>query len=386
MEEKQLSKEEFLKRLERAARSLRRQELALGIMSFCVGLAYLIVMLLWGSIRLESYVTRPVSSQPAIVFWYLLSFTILYHLVHFPISFTRGYVVQKRFRLSTQRFRRWLWSDFKKLMVSAGLIVVLGEGLYYFLRRYPDHWWLLAWCGYVVFGLLANIFGSRLILPLFYKRADLEDGDLRARIEALVRRAGFKVSGVKRIILEKDTRKANAAVVGLGAAKEILVSDTLIANLSPDEIEAVVAHELGHLKRRHAEVLFAVGIFVSFLAFVLAGGILKLSAVQLGLSGIWDVAGFPLIILVMSGLYMAVSPPLNYFSRQMEKTADLWAGRFTHNPLHLASALEKLSATNLAEREQPRYYEIIFSSHPSVSRRIAYLKAAAAVEPGTSVA
>lgn len=377
METKQLSQEEFLKRLERAARSLRRQELALGLTSFVVGLGYLIVMLLWGSTWLRDYVTRPVSSQWAIVFWYLLFFTLIYHVVHFPISFLRGYVVQKRFRLSTQRFRRWLWADFKKIMVSAGLIIVMGETLYYFLRRYEDTWWLLAWCAYVAFGLLVNIFGSRVLLPIFYKRADLEEGDLRNRIENAVRRAGFAVRGVKRIILEKDTRKANAAVVGLGPAKEILVSDTLIANLTPEEIEAVVAHELGHLKSRHGEILFAVGVFVSFLAFVLAGGILKLSAAQLGLAGIWDVAGFPLIILVMSGLYMAVSPPLNYLSRQMEKSADLWAGRFTGSTLSLASALEKLAATNLAERQQPRYYEIIFSSHPSVSRRIEYLKKAA---------
>jgi len=383
VEEKQLSKEEFLKRLDRAARSLRRQELFLGLLSFLVGLGYLIVMLTWGSIRLRGFVTRPDYSQSVIVLWYLLFFTIMYHLVHFPISFVRGYVIQKRFRLSTQRFRRWLWADFKKLMVSTGLVVFLGEFLYLFLRRFPETWWAIAWVGYVIFSLLLNRYGARVLLPIFYKRADLENDELRRRIESVVERAGFTVEGVKRIILEKDTRRANAAVVGLGSSKEILVSDTLISNLTPEEIEAVVAHELGHLKSHHGEALFAVGALISMFGFTLAGGVLKLSAATLGLQGIWDVAGFPLIILVFSGLYLAVTPPLNYISRRMERSADLWAARFVGSPSTLASALEKLAATNLSEREQPRYYEIIFSSHPSIARRVEYLRKTAAAQTAT---
>ena len=372
------ARHETLEKLERAATSLRRQEMALGLLSFAVGLAYLVVMLDRGSIKLREFVTRPGvdQSQWAVVAWYLVFFTLIYHVVHFPVSFARGYLVEKRFHLSRQRFRRWLWAHAKKVMVSTGLVLFLGEFMYLFLRLFPDNWWLVAWGGYVFFGLLLNRFGSRVLLPIFYKREDLPDGDLRARIETLVRRAGFDVAGVKRIILEKDTRKANAAVVGLGRSKEILVSDTLTQTLLPEEVEAVVAHELAHLQMRHTELLFALGILMSFVGFALAGGALEAWAEALGLRGPADVAGFPLVILVFSALYLAVTPPLNWFSRQLERSSDLWSARFMGTAAPLISGLNRLADTNLSERLQPRWHEILFSSHPSISRRVEYLRAA----------
>jgi len=374
--EKPRTQEEILAAVEKAAKSLRRQEVALAVASFLVGLLYLVVMLKGFSAVLRGFVTRPSSSQWGVVGWYLFLFTIIYSIVHLPVSFLRGYVVEKRFRLSKQRFRRWLWSQVKKTFVSAVFVVVLGELLYLFLRRFHDSWWLWAWAGYLFFGLLLNRFGSRLILPIFYKRAELDDENLKHRIEQLVTRAGFEVESVRRIIFEKDTRRANAAVLGLGKSKEILVSDTLIAGLAPEEIEAVVAHELGHLRRHHGEWLFGVAMVVSFVGFVLAAGVLLTAQDALGLKSVSDVAGFPLIVLVFSGLFLVLTPALNYVSRRMEMGADLWAGDFTGAPEILASALEKLAATNLAEKDLPRLHEILFSSHPSPGKRIAYLRAA----------
>ena len=367
---------EVLAAIEKAARSLRRQEVALGILSFVVGLGYLLVMLSGYSVSLRNFVTGPRSPAWFVVASYLILFTVIYDLVHFPVSYLREYVVERRFRLSKQRFRRWLWSQAKKVFVSTLLLVGLGEVIYYFLSRFEKSWWLWAWAVYLFFGLILSRFGARVILPLFYKRAEIEDLELTSRIEHLVTRAGFEVESVKRIILEKDTRRANAAVVGLGNSKEILISDTLISGLTHEEIEAVVAHELGHLKSRHGEWYFALGMVVSFIGFALAAGVLELSAKRLGFSGVKDVAGFPLFLLVFAGLFLVLSPFLNSVLRRMEKAADLWVGRFTGNPLALASALEKLSATNLVERNQPWLYEVLFSSHPSPGKRIAYLRKA----------
>jgi STE24 endopeptidase len=372
------SNAEVLSALERAAKSLRRQETALAILSFAVGLAYLVVMLNGFSVELRVFATNPTMPRWVGVGWYLFLFTLLYNIVHFPVSYLRGYVVEKRFRLSTQRFRRWMWSQAKKTFVSAVLVVALGEVVYYFLARFEDTWWVWAWGAYLVFGLLLNRFGARLLLPIFYKRGEIEDVELKHRIEQLVTRAGFEVEAVRRIVLEKDTRRANAAVAGLGKSKEILVSDTLLSGLSAEEIEAVVAHELGHLKQHHGEALFALGMVISFIGFALAAGVLALAAQRLDLKGVADVAGFPLIVLVFAGLFFLMSPPLNYISRQMERAADLWVARFTGKPEALASALEKLAATNLAERDQPWLYEILFSSHPSPGKRVAYLRKTAA--------
>jgi STE24 endopeptidase len=365
-----------LAKLERAAASLRRQEMALALVSFSVGLGYLLAMLSSGSVRLREFVTREGvdQSQWAVVAWYLLFFTLIYHVLHLPVSFVRGYVVERRFQLSRQRLRRWLWAHAKKIMVSTALVVFLGEFMYLFLRLFERRWWIAAWTGYILFGLLLSRFGSRVLLPIFYKREDLPMGELRSRVAAIVRRAGFRVSGVKRVILAKDTRKANAAVVGIGSSKEILISDTLAQSLSPEEVEAVVAHEIAHLRMRHTEILFAVGVGLSFLGFALAGGVLHVHAGAFGLRGPSDVAGFPLVILVFSALYLLVTPPLNWFSRQLERASDIWAARYIGSPAPLISGLEKLSRTNLAERRQPGWYEAIFASHPSTGRRIDYLK------------
>jgi len=374
MDEKPRTNDEIVAALERAARSLRRQEVLLAIASFLVGLGYIVVMLAGFSAKLRDFVTGPRTPVWAVTCWYLFLFAFLYNVVHLPVSFLRGYVVEKRFRLSTQRFRRWLWSQVKKTFVAALLVVAVGSAVYYFLARFEKTWWLWAWAVYLVFGLILNRFGGKVILPIFYKRGDIHDLDLKQGIEELVTRAGFEVEAVKRIILEKDTRRANAAVLGLGRAKEILVSDTLLAALAAEEIEAVIAHELGHLKRRHGEWSFVLGMVISFLGFIIAAGVLRGAAPELGLDGVSDVAGFPLIVLVFTGLFLVLSPVLNYISRQTESAADLWAARFTGRPESLVSALEKIAATNLAEKDHPWLYEVLFSSHPSLAKRTKALR------------
>ena len=375
MEEKQNERGDYIERLEKAARSLRRQELFLAFVSLFVGAAYLAVMIAWGSPALRRFVERPTGSSPwAVVFWYLLLFTLLYNIVHFPVAWLRGYVVERRFRLSKQRFGRWLWSQVKKYLLSAALVVALGEAMYFFLRHFEKTWWFWAWIAYLFFGLVLNRYGARAILPLFYKRAELDDDALKDRLRALVERAGYRVAAVKRIIVGADTRKANAAVTGLGSTKEVLVSDTALELLEPGEIEAVLAHEIAHMKRRHGEIMLVVGAALSFAGFVLAAGVLNLSTSALGLTGVSDVAGFPLIVLVFACLFLLVSPLLNYLSRTLEWHADAWGARFLGDPGKLASAVEKLAANNLAEKDQPRYYEILFASHPSPGRRAAHLR------------
>ena len=136
------------------------------------------------------------------------------------------------------------------------------------------------------------------------------------------------------------------------------------------------------MKRRHGEWLFVLGMLVSFVGFIIAAYVLADSATKLGLSGISDVAGFPLIVLVFTGLFLVLSPILNYISRQTEAAADVWAAEFTGRPAALITALEKIAATNLAEKEHPWLYEILFSSHPSLAKRRKNLESVAARAPG----
>lgn len=372
MVEKPRTKEELLGSLEQTARRLRRLRLLLALVSLVVGAGYLAVMVAWGSVRLRGFVGE--HGPWGLVFWYLLFFTLIYNLVHFPVSFLRGWVLPRRFGLSRRTFGRWLLSEIKKYLVSTALVVLLGEFLYVFLRRWEATWWFWTWLLYLVFGLVISRYGSRVILPLFYKREPLDDDPLKERLASLVARAGFKAKSVTRIVLSKDTRRANAAVAGLGASKEILVSDTLLGILAPEEIEAVVAHELADAKRLHSEIILIAGAVISFLGFFLAAAVLGASSDAMGLLKISDVAGFPLVVLVLAGLYLVMTPAINYLSRELERAADLWAARFTGAGETLATALEKLAANNLTEKSQPKYFELLFSSHPSIAARVAYLR------------
>jgi len=377
--------EEFDARVEAAARSLRRQELLLALVSLVVGAGYLLAMALWGSLEFRRFLADAgVENEWLMVLWYLLFFTLGYNVVHFPVSFLRGYVVERRFRLSKQRLRRWLWSQAKKFLVSAFLLVALGELLYLFLRRYPRDWWFWAWLAYLAFAVVLNRYAARVLLPLFYRREELPDEELKDRLAALVERAGFEAKAIKRIVFGEETRRANAALAGLGSSKEILVSDTLLENLSPGEIETVVAHELGHAKGHHGLLLIAVGAVVSFCGFLSAAVALALSVDALGLGGVADVAGFPVIVLVFAVLYLVLTPALNYVSRTLEKSADRWAAHFTGAPELFTSALEKIGANNLQERTRPAYYEILFASHPSTATRVRNLRAMARGSGGES--
>ncbi len=375
MSEVQNKRAEAIERIRQAAHRLRRLELVLALASLLVGAAYLAVMIAWGSTALRSFVAREGRAGPvAVVFWYLLLFTLIYNIVHFPVAFLRGYVVERRFRLSRQRLRRWLWSEAKKYFLSALFVVALGQVFYLFLRRFEGTWWFWAWLAYLVFGLVIGRYGARILLPLFYKREELDDDALKDRMRELFSRAGFTVSDVKRIIVGQDTRKANAAVTGLGSTREVLLSDTILELLEPGEIEAVTAHELAHIKSRHGEIMLVAGAAVSFAGFALAAGALNLSAEALGLDGISDVAGFPLIVLTFAGLFLVVSPLLNYLSRTLEWSADIWAARFTGKAQMLADAIEKLAANNLAEMDPPRYWQVLFSSHPAPASRASTLR------------
>jgi len=216
-----------------------------------------------------------------------------------------------------------------------------------------------------------------LLLPLFYKLTPLRNETLRARLVGLATRAGSDVLGVYEWHLGDRTRRANAALVGLGRNRRILVSDTLLAEYSDDEIEAVLAHELGHHVHRDLWAAVAYEAALIFAGFYAADRALAWFGPAMGLDGPADVAGLPLL-LVASGLVSLVFVPVaNALSRSHERRADRFALALTGRPAAFVSAMRRLSAQNLAEEAPSRLVRILFHSHPPIRERIA----AAAAEP-----
>jgi STE24 endopeptidase len=309
----------------------------------------------------------------------VLLFVVLLSLVNevgaLPIALYSGYFVERRYELSTETFTGWIGDQIKSLALGIVLGGAAVEVIYWFIRRAPETWWLGAG---VVFTLLivglTNL-APVLLLPIFYTVKPLERDALRVRLVALAERAGARVLGAYEWGLGEKTRKANAALAGLGRTRRILVSDTMLADYSDEEIEVVLAHELAH--HIHGDIWKGV-IFEGALVmggFYLASIALRVLAGRAGLRGIDDPAGLPLLLLAAGAVSVVMVPAAHAMSRAFERSADRFALDLTRNPRAFISAMRRLSAQNLAEENPSRVVQWLFYSHPPIRERIAAAQA-----------
>jgi len=210
------------------------------------------------------------------------------------------------------------------------------------------------------------------LFPLFYKFNPLENDELRDRLVRLSERAGTRVRGVYEWKLSEKSKKANAALAGLGATRRIILADTLLENFTPDEIEAVLAHELGHHVRKHVFKGIIVQIGLTFLGFFAVDAVLRYAIERQHMfEQMSDFAALPLLALVSTLLSLLLLPLWNAYSRRNEREADLYCCQAIPSVAPYISALNKLCAQNLGERHPSRLVEVLFHSHPPISKRIA---------------
>jgi len=212
-----------------------------------------------------------------------------------------------------------------------------------------------------------------LIIPLFYKLKPLANESLKEKLTDLAEKAKTKILGIFEIEFSRKTRKANAMLAGLGNTKRIILGDTLLNNFSEDEIEAVIAHELGHFYHKHiwkmiatASVLTVAGFYIANLALT---GLLNTFG-YLGLRDVTDVAAFPLLMLSLFLFSLVTMPLNNSLSRALERQADRFALTTTDKPGAFIAGMQKLAKQNLADTEPPPLIELLLHSHPSIGKRV----------------
>jgi len=306
---------------------------------------------------------------------YISCFLVLSFLVSLPLDVFEGFFLERRFRLGRQTFGGWFKDFLKKSAVAFIVAWVLLEGVYFFLSQFPGDWWL--WAAFFWFFLsivLARIF-PYVILPLFFRVRPLEEGDVRRRIQALFERYRVRLKDVFVLDFSKKTVKANAMVSGLGATKRIFLADTLLESFTPQEIEVVLAHELGHyLRHDTAKLVIASlvsGLFSFGLAFVLFGHFLDV----FGFAGPSDVAALPLLLLILFAAGFVLMPLQNGFARMIERQADCFALEATRSTEAFASMMRKLGEKNLADFSPSRWAEIFLYDHPPIAKRIRMARA-----------
>jgi STE24 endopeptidase len=314
-------------------------------------------------------------SLPVTVTVYVLLLTIINEIAGLPLGFYSGFVLERRYGLSNERFGAWVIDQVKALAIGLVLTSAAAIILYELMAWSPARWWVTG--GLIFAAMIVGLtqLTPVLLLPLFYRVKPLEKESLRARLLALADRAGARVLGAYEWGLGDKTKKANAALAGIGATRRILVSDTMLAEYSDEEIEVVLAHELAH--HVHGDIWKGI-VFQSALivcGFYLAARVLATLAASLGLRSVADVAGLPLLLLAAGAVSLVMLPVAHAMSRAHERNADRFALDLTRNPAAFISAMRRLGAQNLAEEHPSRIVQWLFYSHPPLRERIAAAQA-----------
>jgi STE24 endopeptidase len=356
------------------ARRYNRIRRWLGIADFAVAFVFLAILLVtgWSGWLRDLAYRMGFGGYSLSLFMYLLLLLVISKALSVGLDYY-GFRLERQYKLSAQRFRSWAWDEIKGLLVGLVLGSVVVELLYFTIRQWPQDWWVLAWVLFLgLFVVLAQL-APVVLFPIFYKFEALENEDLRRRLVMLSHRAGTRVRGVYRWRLSEKSKKANAALTGLGATRRIILADTLLDNYTPEEIEAVLAHELGHHVHRHILKSILVRAAITLVGFWAANWTLHYAIDRqlLEFVQISDFASLPLLALVSVVLSFLLAPVLNAYSRFNERQADRYALESTSSVGPFISAMNKLAEQNLAERAPSKWVEWFFLSHPSISRRLA---------------
>ncbi|HYA23884.1 MAG TPA: M48 family metallopeptidase [Terriglobales bacterium] len=355
------------------ARRYNRIKRWLGITDFVLGLVFLLVLLATGWNGTLRDVAYRASSQTYVlaVFLYVVMLMLIGKLLGLGSDYY-GFRLEHRFNLSNQKLRSWLWDETKGFLVGLVLASIIVELLYFIIRAAPQYWWLIAWAAFLgLFVLLAQL-APVVLFPIFYKFEPLQDDELKSRLVRLSERAGTRVRGVYKWNLSEKSKKANAALTGLGNTRRIILADTLLDHYSPDEIEAVLAHELGHHVHKHILKSIVVQAGITLAGFWAANWVLHYAMERWHLfETLSDFANLPLLVLVSTVLSFLLLPTINAFSRYNERQADRYAFQSIASVDPFISSMNKLAEQNLAERSPSKWVEWFFHSHPAISRRVA---------------
>lgn len=295
-------------------------------------------------------------------------------VIFFPLNFYSSYILEHKYKLSNQTLLKYFFENLKSTLVSGVIGIPILLLFYFILNEFGDYWWLVfAIAMFFISVILSQIFPN-LIFPIFYKVKPIEDEELKERIRKLAAEAGLKVQNVYSFDMSKNTKKANAAFTGLGKTKRIILGDTLLSSYSKDEIETVIAHELGHYKKKHIIKNIIFGTANSFIMFFVISVLYKASLSWFGFASITEIAALPLLTLWAMLIGLIQTPIGNMLSRKFEYEADQYAIEATNKPLSFIQTLNKLTEQNLGDKEPHPFVEWFFYSHPSIKKRIAAIE------------
>ncbi|MFW6054596.1 MAG: M48 family metallopeptidase [Thermodesulfobacteriota bacterium] len=361
----------------RRSQEYTRKQSKVNLFHSSVNLAIVLAFILGGGFAWLDGLVRTFSLGPVwtgLIFFAFLGIAL--DLASLPFEIYTTFVLEEAFGFNRTTPGLFIKDKLKGYLLALVIGGPLLSGVLLFLGRYPDWGWLFAWSLVTLVMLLLHFLAPTLILPLFNTFIPLEDGELKRKIEAYARRNGFDLSGIFVMDGSRRSTKSNAFFTGLGRKKRIALFDTLIERHEPDELVAVLAHEIGHYKKRHIRknmilaiaktgiLLYLVSLFISHPPLFAAFGLYQPSVY----------AGLVFFALLYTPIALLLSLYLNSLSRKFEYQADAFAAETTKRPENLIQALKRLSVDNLSNLTPHPFYVFVNHSHPPVLNRIKALR------------
>ncbi len=357
------------------ARRYSRQALILSLSSSVLSFLITVLILYFNiHLRLREYAFQITAHPYGAVVIYAMLLGFIYFIAGAPLSWLKEYWLEHRFGLSNQSQVQWLGERLKVLLLGIILFLPLLLLFFYFFNNYPRSWWFWTATALFLFSVVLGKLAPQLIFPLFYKFEPLDDQALLNRMNRLAKNGNFNLKGVYRFDMSKTTNKANAAFTGMGKSKRIIIGDTLLNRMNIDEIETVFAHEVGHYVHRHITRGLITGTLISYGTLALTAWLYGLSWQAFGIPAYNDPSALPLLGLLLTLVSLPVNPLQNMLSRFNERQADRYAIEHSTKPEAFPEALKKLAESNLSDPEPPVWVEFLFHSHPSVNRRLDYMR------------
>jgi len=357
--------------IRRRGKRYQRIRAALSAVDWGLEVLLLFALLDFGwTLRLRDVAERQTDNPWLVVLLYLLPLGLVFGAISMAFSAIRTFVVDRRFGLSNESFGGWLLDQAKSFAVGGALAFILIEILYAMLRAFPATWWL--WTA-AVFSLLLIFFAHVapvLIFPIFFKFRPIADEEITGRLKRLAERAGTRIKGIYEVNFSRKTRAANAALVGFGRTRRIILADNLLDRFSLDEIETVIAHELAHHTQRHLPKGMLLQTAMFFALFYGIHLVLVHVGPRFGFERLDDAANFPLVTLAGTIFGLVLLPLTNGILRRFEREADAYALRMATRPEAFLAALKRLAQINLADPTPNAIVEWIFYSHPSIRNRL----------------
>ncbi|MFQ6034147.1 MAG: M48 family metallopeptidase [Candidatus Bipolaricaulia bacterium] len=348
------------------ARRYQLDRLRLKIVYYAILLALLLLFARFGSAGLADWIGGFAHGPWPLNVLYTLIFTVGLFLLGLPLDWW-GYRIEQRYGLSTQSPRSWLADELKGGAINLIIFLIAFPAIYIGIVQ-SGTWWLIAWVITTMFIILMSFVAPVVLMPLFFKFEPLEDEEPAGRLKGLAERANVKIIGVFKMAAGVKTKKAVGALAGIGATRRIILSDTLLENYTPDEIETVIAHELGHHVHRDIWKRVAGFSAMTLIGFYTVHLALGPFARSLGLDR--GIASLPLFLVILGGVFFILAPLRNTFSRWFEGEADRFALELARRPEAQARVDVKLCDQNLRYAAPHPVIEFLFYDHPAGIKRV----------------